>query len=148
MSDKLVSLDAVITAINEGFLTRAELRRKIMLISPVEQPMSAREYERILHRMEKTQPMPEELYLHGKAVNHYEIDKAISIVEQWAKEHPEKKRKTYKEDFLEKFPEVQMRFDEEQTMSRPVGCRMNIYGIEGPCTGRNCFSCWNEVIED
>ncbi len=51
--------------------------------------MSAREYERILRRMEKTQPMPEELYLHGKAINHGEIDKAISIVEKWAREHPE-----------------------------------------------------------
>ena len=58
-------------------------------INRVNQEMSAREYERILHRMEKTQPMPEELYLHGKAVNHYEIDKAISIVEQWKSEHPE-----------------------------------------------------------
>lgn len=71
-----------------------------------------------------------------------------TVLVEWAKAHPEKTRKTYKEDFLEKFPEVQMRFDEEHTMSRPVGCRMNIYGIEGPCTGRNCFSCWNEVMEE
>lgn len=75
-------------------------------------------------------------------------DEAIAIVKKWAEEHPEKTRKTYKEDYLEKFPNVQMRFDAEHTMSRPVGCRMNIYGIEGLCTGRNCFSCWNVEMED
>lgn len=52
--------------------------------------MDTMEYERILRRMEKTQPMPEALYLHDKAVDHYEIDKAKSIVARWAQEHPER----------------------------------------------------------
>lgn len=34
-----------------------------------------------------------------------DIEEIVKIVEQWAKEHPQK---TYKDDILEKFPNVQM----------------------------------------
>lgn len=75
-------------------------------------------------------------------------EKLPLFVEKWAAEHPEKKRKTYAEDFFEKFPKAQRQFNEEQTMCRPLGCRKNIYGIKEPCTGRTCISCWNEEVED
>lgn len=51
--------------------------------------MSALEYLQVLLRMERTRPMPEELYVQDKAVCHREYEKAIATVQEWAENHPE-----------------------------------------------------------
>ena len=48
------------------------------------------------------------------------------------------KLKTYKEDFLEKFPNANFK-------SRNI-CRKMIYGEEHDCRGMTCEGCWNEVF--
>lgn len=76
------------------------------------------------------------------------VDVCIAVVEQWAKEHPEGKRKTYAEDFLEKFLNTKI-YKEE---NRPGFCRKEIYeGKSGYCAGYargECCACWNEEMED
>ncbi len=64
------------------------------------------------------------------------IVEIVEIVERWSKEHPVK---TYKDDFLEKFPKAQV----------PYGvCPKNVYGIEIDCLNRDCPDCWNEPMEE
>lgn len=70
-------------------------------------------------------------------------EKAVPIVEQWAKEHPEKKRKTYAEDFKEKFNKAC------EVHGHPVGCREGIYHGNGcPHKFVSCEVCWNEEMEE
>lgn len=67
-------------------------------------------------------------------------EKAVELVEKWAKAHP---LKTYKDDFLEKFPKTKI-----TSSGTPSVCRDFIYG--GGC-GRvasgDCESCWNDPME-
>lgn len=69
-------------------------------------------------------------------------DKAISIVQQWSDEHPQK---TYKDDFFEKFPNA-----EKSIFETPKACRQDVYGIQ--CKFRNiyhgCVECWNEAMPE
>lgn len=73
---------------------------------------------------------------------------AIAIVQKWAKEHPEKKHKTYSEDFLEKFPKAWRRD------GIPYICRNEVYkGKNCPLGMRarfssDCTNCWNEEMEN
>ena len=71
-------------------------------------------------------------------VSKSELEKMIEIVEQWSKEHPVK---TYKDDFLEKFPNA----DRYET-GHPMNCRNGIYGL-GSCASDSCEDCWNEPME-
>ena len=68
------------------------------------------------------------------------FEKAVELVEKWAKEHLVK---TYKDDFLEKFPKTKI-----TSSGTPKLCREFIYG--GGC-GRvasgDCESCWNDPME-
>ncbi len=85
---------------------------------------------------------------------------AEALISQWCAEHPEqpesvseqpeKPKKTYKEDFLEKFPDARRYY-----YGDPASCRKNIYGHGISCCpgydgkdGRNCVGCWNEVMLD
>ena len=52
----------------------------------------------------------------------------------------EKKRPTYSEDFLKKFPHAQV------ANGRPVACRDDIYPIESELCF-DCDKCWNEKME-
>ncbi len=70
------------------------------------------------------------------------IIEKVKEVEQWAKEHP---RKTYKQDFLEKFPNAKNSIDAGILSSY---CRNTLYGIEGRCLGHSCGECWNEEMEE
>lgn len=61
-----------------------------------------------------------------------------------------KPKKTYKEDFLEKFPNARRYY-----YGDPASCRKNIYGHGIPnCPGydgkdgRYCVGCWNEMMPD
>ena len=70
---------------------------------------------------------------------------AIEIVQKWNDEHP---KKTYAQDFFEKFPKAQSGSD-----GSPFVCRKTIYGRARPefedCgyTG-SCKECWNEPMEE
>lgn len=74
-----------------------------------------------------------------------EITKAIENLQKWSDEHP---KKTYAQDFFEKFPKAQSYSDRS-----PVVCRKIIYGEIRPpfenCyyTGA-CYRCWNEPLND
>lgn len=71
-------------------------------------------------------------------------EKAIENLQKWSNEHP---KKTYAQDFLEKFPEAQSDSD-----GTPYTCRKTTYG--GKCPGIECDSgiecdeCWNEPMEE
>lgn len=69
-------------------------------------------------------------------------DKVSDIVLKWCDEHPEK-RKTYRQDFLEKFPNTRV-FDSHP----PEGCREAIYGCSVNCKAITCHECWNEVMPE
>lgn len=68
-------------------------------------------------------------------------EKAVEIIEAWAKEHPEK---TYKQDLLEKLPNTKL-----NERGVPYSCREYLYGNVADCTYRNgdCVGCWNEPME-
>ena len=70
---------------------------------------------------------------------------AIEIVQKWSDEHP---KKTYAQDFFEKFPKAQSGSD-----GTPFVCRKTIYGEVPPkgerCDRRGaCKNCWNEPMEE
>lgn len=75
----------------------------------------------------------------------HEPEKAVEIIEQWSKEHP---RKTYKDDFIEKFPDAKS-FDDDVPMIH--WC--NIYN-KGNCKYgqgdglRMCVECWGEEMNE
>lgn len=63
---------------------------------------------------------------------------ASAIIDKWCAEHP---RKTYKQDFLEKFPKAPKHSD-----GTPEACREKLYG--GSCLLKICADCWNEVMPE
>lgn len=67
-----------------------------------------------------------------------EIITAVENLQKWSDEHP---KKTYVQDFFEKFPKAQSKSD-----GTPFVCRKTIYG--GECTGMECDECWNEPMEE
>ena len=69
-------------------------------------------------------------------------EKAVAIVEQWAKEHP---LRTYAKDFFEKFPDAEKDYD-----SCPCTCRKLMYGEESTNCERfnSCIECWNSPMEE
>ena len=72
------------------------------------------------------------------------IKTAIETVQKWSDEHP---KKTYAQDFFEKFPKAQSKSD-----GSPFVCRKRIYRGARPAfedcdyTG-SCKNCWNELME-
>ena len=79
---------------------------------------------------------------------HLPLLEDLRIVKEWAKKHPQRKRKTYLEDFMLKFPNTKI-YKEE---NRPWFCRKEIYeGKGGYCPGYargDCLACWTEEMED
>lgn len=65
-------------------------------------------------------------------------DEASAVILKWVEENPVK---TYKMDFLEKFPNAPLEAD-----GNPEACRALIYGAY-PCSDRSCAECWNEPME-
>lgn len=65
---------------------------------------------------------------------------ASAIIDKWCAEHPQK---TYKQDFLEKFPNAAMYGN-----GCLIGCRNNAYGWKGLACIENCIVCWNEVMPE
>ena len=74
-----------------------------------------------------------------------EIITAVENLQKWSDEHP---KKTYAQDFFEKFPKAQ-----SGSGGTPFVCRKEIYGRARPkfedCgyTG-TCENCWNEPMEE
>ena len=73
--------------------------------------------------------------------------KLVEAIQKWSNEHP---KKTYAQDFLEKFPKAQSNSD-----GIPYVCRQATYG--GECPGSECekydytgacYRCWNEPMND
>lgn len=96
MSDKLVSLEEVITAINKGFLTRAELRRRIMSISPAPHEMTAMEYLKTYDRFvdwctSQLCSCCKYHYRHNSCLMRLgnTPEQKITDIQKWAREHPE-----------------------------------------------------------
>ena len=69
---------------------------------------------------------------------------AIESLQKWSDEQP---KKTYAQDFFERFPDAQKH---NSTKGRyPAACRNTIYG--GGCMGAGssrCWKCWNEPMEE
>ena len=71
--------------------------------------------------------------------------RAVENLQKWSDEQP---KKTYAQDFFEKFPKAQLDSD-----GTPFACRKTIYGEVPPkderCDGRGaCKNCWNEPMEE
>jgi hypothetical protein len=72
--------------------------------------------------------------------------KLIETIQKWSDEHP---KKTYAQDFFEKFPKAQRNRD-----GTPFVCRKRIYGgihsatLEDCDYTRACYRCWNEPLND
>ena len=74
-----------------------------------------------------------------------EIITAVENLQKWSDEHP---KKTYAQDFFEKFPKAQSGSD-----GTPFVCRGEIYGRARPkfedCGYMGtCENCWNEPMEE
>ena len=83
----------------------------------------------------------------NRSPNNYSVAKvkeAIEAMQKWSDEHS---KKTYVQDFFEKFPDAQSYSD-----GSPVICRKIIYGrIRPPFENCSyigaCYKCWNEPME-
>lgn len=64
---------------------------------------------------------------------------ASAIIDKWCAEHPQK---TYKQDFMEKFPNAKI------IEGRPIACAHNLYGDVITCANQKCKDCWNTVMPD
>lgn len=70
-----------------------------------------------------------------------DVKTAIEIVQKWSNEHP---KKTYVQDFFEKFPDAPR--CESFNGGYPSACRKSIYA--GKCPGERREECWNEPMND
>lgn len=75
-----------------------------------------------------------------------DIKTAIETVQKWSDEHP---KKTYAQDFFEKFPNAPK--DKLTKSEYPDACRNMIYG--GGCPKIElrvdcCYECWNKPMEE
>lgn len=73
-----------------------------------------------------------------------DLERRVKIVEDWATENP---AKTYKDDFLEKYPNAPLKHSGE-----PRGCIVELGYIktDGTCARPNlsCRDCWNTEMEE
>lgn len=74
-----------------------------------------------------------------------EVITAIESLQKWSDEHP---KKTYAQDFFEKFPKAQSNSD-----GTPFVCRKRIYGgirstLEDCDYTGACYRCWSEPLND
>lgn len=70
-------------------------------------------------------------------------EKTIEIVQKWSDEHPQK---TYKDDFLEKFPDAP-----RNDCGYPIAGACRIYGEKPGCPfkcGNGCKLCWDKIMEE
>ena len=90
-------------------------------------------------------PMYDFCYLPNSKVCVEELIKAVENLQKWSDEHP---KKTYAQDFFEKFPKAQSNSD-----GTPFVCRKRIYGgirstLEDCDYTGACYRCWSEPLND
>lgn len=69
------------------------------------------------------------------------IEKLVAIVEKWSAEHPQK---TMLQDFLEKFPNAELR-----RSGTPYCCPHDLgYKKRDKCSLDDCVYCWNRPVEE
>lgn len=74
----------------------------------------------------------------GKRMTQAEIEKSVAIAEKL--DH----KKTYADDFFEKFPDAPT-----ESNGKPIPCRDTIYRRRPKlCGGESCLSCWNETFPE
>lgn len=111
--------------------------------------MTAREFLEILKRQAIVEQREVHIQFYPTSYTLGDFNAWIAQVEQWAKEHPEK-RKTYAEDFKEKFPKVRdLDFKGRKGAGLPNLCKAIVYGLPMNCrVDGDCTACWNEQLED
>ena len=68
-------------------------------------------------------------------------EKAVENLQKWSDKHP---KKTYAQDFFEKFPKAQSNSD-----GSPIICKEIIYGgFNNYICTETCYECWNEPMEE
>lgn len=69
-------------------------------------------------------------------------EKAISIIQKWSDEHPQR---TYLSEFLKHYPNAQL----DDAGLPTTGCpyRLGLIGDEECKKNRDCVKCWNQPIE-
>lgn len=76
-------------------------------------------------------------------------EKAISIVEKWAKEHP---RKTILQDFLEKYPKAELIHNKfPEICPHSLGYATNkecFLDTDEQFVSEECEECWNRPLEE
>lgn len=145
----LLTLCSITGRITEWDLETFE--KIIKNLSPAPREMTARELLLTEERM-----LQEDADAYNKYVSltwgDRKFDKAAAFAEDWAKKHPEeRKRKTYAEDFFERNPQAAYRMEAGRTRRIPYECRMLMYGVSCPRGNRtigSCADCWYEVMED
>lgn len=72
----------------------------------------------------------------------YYPEKAISAIQRWSDEHPQR---TYLTEFLKHYPNVSLGDD-----GTPNFCpyRLGLMSIDDCRKDHNCVKCWNQPIED
>ena len=91
-------------------------------------------------------PMYDFCYLPNSKVCVEELIKAVENLQKWSDEHS---RKTYAQDFFEKFPDAPK--DKSAKSEYPDACRDMIYGGGCPKIDQEidcCYECWNEPMEE
>ena len=68
-----------------------------------------------------------------------DVKTATEFVQKWSDEHP---KKTYAQDFFEKFPDAPR--CKSANGGYPSACRKAIY--DEKCPGVGCEECWNEPM--
>lgn len=106
-----------------------------------------RQQARMCNEMESCKVCPIGQEVTGHLCRYYRLDhpeKAVELVEKWAKEHPEK---TILQDFLEKYPNC-----EKDRKGCPKSCPKHLgYVKDCPVAkGRleSCRECWNQSLDD
>lgn len=100
------------------------------------------ERKRMCDAHDECEHCPLDDYCSGIALRVKNSKQAIEIVQKWSDEHP---RKTYLQDFFEKFPNAK-----KDSYGLPSSvCIKNIYGEKrNHCDDKNCVECWNEPMEE
>lgn len=70
-----------------------------------------------------------------------DVQKINDTIFEWCKNNPPK---TYKQDFLEKFPNAEV----VNFLGRPNVCLNIIYGMNTVVCNKDCVSCWNTPMEE
>lgn len=136
--------------------TYDEIRIALDKIPAIPQEMTASEFIDIVRRMKRKVHRCKDCGLEhlgcdlcdGSILGDYAVagEFIVNRVKDWAADHPEKKRKTYAEDFREKYPNANL-WDSDY----PLGlCRKKLYGqplCEMKCRETTCSACWSEEME-